>query len=145
MTNVFQQGATEYYGPGARCINYQGGSKCHAVFCGNGQLQIKVGSNTITCAISESGASKSAGSETLICPDVNDFCNEFVTRCNNDCNANGLCITGGYCQCYTGWSGPDCSTQVPVDYAKITAGGFKFSNVLYTAISIIATLLMVQA
>lgn len=37
----------------------------------------------------------------------------FVPVCPNDCNGNGLCSNGpqGYCLCYAGYIGVDCSLR----------------------------------
>lgn len=84
-----------------------------------------MGTNTVTCSSSESGVQKDVGlTYKLQCPDFNDFCGEFSARCTNDCNAHGLCTGSGVCNCYTGYSGLDCSTQTAVNYALITSGSY---------------------
>ena len=76
-------------------------------------------------------------SAQLVCPDPADFCNEWNTRCQNDCNAHGLCTRSKICSCAAGWSGGDCSTQVPLNYAEITAGGYASSSIFKIGLAMI--------
>lgn len=47
----------------------------------------------------------------LECPNIADFCNEYNKRCQDDCNGNGICLTGARCQCFYGFSGATCGTN----------------------------------
>jgi hypothetical protein len=93
--------------------------------CSGNAVQIQVGTNTVTCQASQAGQTINVGSsQSLQCPDVANFCQEYNARCPNDCNAHGLCTNGNTCHCYTGWAGSDCSSKVAVDYAAITSGTY---------------------
>lgn len=147
LKGVFKQGATEYYGTDSRCINYVGSggytTQCHKVECSSSGVQITVGTNKITCAANEAGATKNVGlSYQLQCPNFNDFCSEFNARCPEDCNGAGLCTKGKSCFCFTGFSGSSCSTKSAVNYNMITSGSYYgSSNLLKLAMAMIAVAL----
>jgi len=100
-----------------------------------------VGTSTVNCDYNNQNQPQQVEGGTIICPDFRNFCSEYASRCNNDCNAHGLCIGGGYCMCYTGWAGGDCSTAMQVDYARITAGGFALGHILSLCIAAVLGIL----
>lgn len=117
--NIFESLPGETYGPGSRCVEYlNSDSKCHKVFCiGQSAVNIKVGSDTITCSANDKGktVNTSAGG-SLRCPDLSNYCDEFSSRCPNDCSTNGYCLENKKCFCLTGHSGDDCSVEEKLDY-----------------------------
>ena len=133
--------ADDTYGVGSRCINYKGtggyNARCHKVSCsGTTSLTIQVGSSQVVCTTK--GELKSVGStDSLECPDVADFCDEWSKRCINDCNAHGLCLSSGSCQCYTGWSGSDCNTKEAINYTLLTSTDY------YTAGRLAASVVLI--
>lgn len=132
----------EAFEPGARCINYKGlggyMAQCHKTTCSASGISITVGKNTVTCGTTEGGVTKNVGWYfDLECPDFNDFCNEFNSRCANDCSAGGLCTSAKECLCYTGFTGSDCSSKATVDYAKITSLDYTGKNAFISVVSLI--------
>lgn len=130
LDGVSRKKEGEYYGPGARCINYNGGAKCHKVRCSSNGVTISTGRSSVTCAPNEVGRQKTTETRHyLICPDVRDFCGELATACPEDCNTRGLCLEDKTCYCYTGFSGYSCGSKSSVNYAKITgASGLSFKD-----------------
>ncbi len=151
MADTFQQEATEYYGPGSRCINYNGAAKCHQVQvkfyltqCSGNVVKIKVG-NTVYDCTGGAGSTINVGSGTIQCPDTVDFCTELSRRCPNDCTAHGMCTKSGGCFCNAGWSGQDCSTQSTLDYSKITSSNFTGNgNFIKATVTLILMALAIQ-
>jgi len=88
-------------------------SRCYPYVCGTSSIIFTIGSYTITCLSSEAGVMKSLSALTgyLTCPIYNNFCIESRKTCKNWCSQNGYCIDG-VCNCYTGYSGPDCSQTI---------------------------------
>lgn len=78
----------------------------------------------------------------LQCPPFKDFCEEFNSRCPNDCNGRGLCSKIGQCLCYTGFSGIDCSTTSRVDYAAIVGGYYSNRNAKIASLAILFAALL---
>jgi leishmanolysin len=149
LTNTFQPGETEYYGENSRCINYKGSSgyaaQCHKVSCSAGGIEITVGTKKVICLTNEAGTTKDVGlTFQLQCPNYNDFCGEFNSRCPGDCNAQGMCTVGKQCFCFTGFSGNTCSSKSPIDYAKVTSGsyyGSSASNLIKLMFGLISALI----
>lgn len=48
----------------------------------------------------------------IICPNFVEICDKQIS-CKDDCSLNGRCLKSGKCWCYYGWSGENCSIQVP--------------------------------
>jgi len=55
-------------------------------------------------AITDTGANL-----TIKCPNTILFCAHFSKRCPLDCSNNGICLDNNICQCFSGFSGDDCS------------------------------------
>ena len=114
----------EEYGPNSRCFQYMAPNngkfatnpRCHLTYCENGgkTIVIKFGTKPIRCQQSGQKISIPNDSYQLICPDIADFCAELAHRCMNDCNGKGLCMSNGVCQCFNGYSGPDCNQSPKV-------------------------------
>lgn len=112
----------EYYGPGSRCVNYRGGSKCHGVRCDANGITIYTGQKSVHCSPSESGQTKTTEvNHILVCPDYRDFCGELSKSCPQDCSTRGLCLESKTCHCYSGWTGSTCSETANIDYNRIVS------------------------
>lgn len=154
ISGVFQLQSNEVYGAGSRCINYKTSTglyttRCLPVTCSGSSLQIKVGTQTITCSESDgaSSALKAVGDSTyqLECPVTTRYCTQLTTACPNDCNAKGLCTLNKQCFCYTGWSGTDCSQSVPIDYnTELSQGTVASSNIWVFSFAAVLTFLSVS-
>ena len=131
----------ETYGAGSRCINYRGSlgykARCHKVTCtGTSSIIIQVGSSQVECT--KKGELKNFGiDDSLECPDVAEFCDEWANKCPGDCNAHGLCLSSGSCQCYTGWTGSDCSNIEAINYTLLTSTDY------YTAGRLAASVVLI--
>jgi len=88
-------------------------SRCYPYVCGTSSITFTIGSNTVVCLSSEAGNQKTINSFTgyIICPNFNDFCTLSRKTCSKWCSQNGYC-TDGVCNCYTGYSGADCSQTI---------------------------------
>lgn len=88
-------------------------SRCYPHTCTSNSIIFTVGTYTITCLSSETGAQKtlSAMTGSLTCPLYADFCTRARKTCENWCSRNGYCM-GGVCNCLTGFYGKDCSKTI---------------------------------
>lgn len=122
----------EQYGPNSRCLLWTATSstgtvfprpKCQQVRCNNnGTLTIIYNSTlNLLCQFSGQLIRVPPESYLLNCPDINDFCTEYRARCPNDCMNRGICLDGGICSCFDGFSGTDCSQATLVN-------SFRFSQ-----------------
>jgi hypothetical protein len=92
-------------------------SRCYEYTCdytsGSEYIQFKIATYTVNCLKTEEGVQKtnSALAGYLECPNFDDFCVDSRKTCKNWCSQNGFC-TQGICNCYTGFSGEDCSVTI---------------------------------
>lgn len=117
LPNDIMMGQEEYYGPHARCIPWQKktdpattSGECHAIRCVGGKVQFRLKSGIIRTCNFEGEKVDFPGEWRVNCPDPSLLCTNFANRCPMDCSApNGMCLNGGKCFCFTGYSGVDCS------------------------------------
>lgn len=105
----------KYESPGknARCFTYTMSSYkmagCFPATCVRNKINFSIDSVTFTCAIS--GEKIQAGTLSINCPNIADFCNVYAKKGINDCNGNGIERTDRTCRCQYFYTGVDCSTR----------------------------------
>lgn len=126
----------EYYGAGSRCFNFKAqqsgktyrSSKCLNTRCRQGQVDLKVGTKIYTCTKNYELITIPGEQYRLECPNIDDFCDEQNKKCPNDCMANGICLLGNKCSCFSQFVGEDCS-QLDNNSSVFTASKlFKISG-----------------
>ncbi|EAS04337.2 EGF-like domain protein (macronuclear) [Tetrahymena thermophila SB210] len=85
----------------ARCLQ----NKC---ISNNTQIQIQFNSETLICSEENQKVVSVQNKGYIICPsNFEQFCQQNIEQCINNCSQNGLCINGK-CECYPGYSGDYC-------------------------------------
>lgn len=113
----------ENYGPYSRCFIWTMNNvtpenfpepRCHMTYCDtNGAVIIKYGTSWVRCTRSGEVISTIESTHKLVCPNIQDFCDEMNNRCPEDCNAQGVCTESGTCICHHGFSGAYCNQSDP--------------------------------
>ncbi|KAL4454218.1 hypothetical protein ABPG74_012175 [Tetrahymena malaccensis] len=85
----------------ARCLQ----NKCVQ---NNTQIQIQFNSEILICSQENQKVNSVQNKGYIICPsNFQQFCQQNIQQCPNNCSKNGLCINGK-CECYSGYSGDFC-------------------------------------
>ena len=96
--STLKQGSTAIVGP------Y---SACYEVTCVSGVATVKIGTQTIVCPSTGGNFNVPGYAGLITCPASNILCEDVP--CLNMCYGRGSC-SKGYCSCFAGYSGNDCST-----------------------------------
>ena len=109
----------EYYDAQSRCflIDSSGytNNKCFRAECSQDKKSIKVSlrtGQTVNCTKSKEAIQVNGFSYSIICPDIDDFCEMYPIKCPNNCLGKGLCVGNGECFCFDDLKGEDCSVPL---------------------------------
>lgn len=88
------------------------GNMCYSSKCVDGNVIFKVGDKTYKCTQSGQKIEPAAPyNGYVICPDLEDFCEQDAASCTHDCSLNGRCQHNNRCYCYPGFKGMACETE----------------------------------
>lgn len=80
---------------------------CYPVIsCSSTSATVQIGSQTIECPFTGAVLTVPGYTGTITCPSSDILCSDVP--CKNLCAGSGKCISG-YCECYSGFSGDDCT------------------------------------
>ena len=118
LSTFVTSGASEVIGDTSRCfvstlrLSSYGSiaapnAACYPVIaCSSTAATVLVGIVQVVCPFTGGSFSVAGYTGTLTCPSSNALCSD--TPCKNGCYGSGRCVLG-VCQCYSGYSGNDCS------------------------------------
>lgn len=87
-----------------------------------------------------------ASTMTVYCPVIEEFCQLYSTKCDENCQDRGLCQENGKCFCFDDTKGDDCSGQMTEEEKRLREAeiwGKRRSNSTILYQSVLITLLLI--
>lgn len=107
----------ESLGPYSRCFETKSmgvsTSGCLPAICANDTVYFKASNVTYECDYS--GAVMVIGTISVVCPDIQSFCQKLNATGPNDCSASGTSREDGGCNCDFFYSGKACENKLGCD------------------------------
>lgn len=84
-------------------------SSCFDSRCDNGNVVVTISDTEYLCQSKDQKIY--FGQVYVQCPDPVEFCGLLEQECDEDCNANGVCLLNKTCRCDVFYEGPTCAQK----------------------------------